>query len=53
MLQRYVTLLRRMRQLARQQNAASAAPEQAQRLAAVQVLNDASGPCLQRMPAAQ
>jgi hypothetical protein len=37
-LQRYVALLRRVRQLARQPSAGSMPPEQAQRLAAAQVM---------------
>ena len=38
-LQRYVALLRRLRQLARQPSASSTQPEQAQRLAAAQVMD--------------
>ena len=39
MLQRYVALLRRLRQLARQPSAGPVLPKQAQRLAAAQVMH--------------
>ena len=49
-LQRYVALLRRLRQLARQQGAGPGPQEQAQRLAAAQVLAYLSDSCLCAQP---